>query len=53
MAYRVREDDVPTRDRTLYCGDVYSTLGGAATSARWTCALPALILVYLAPSNGA
>jgi glyoxylase-like metal-dependent hydrolase (beta-lactamase superfamily II) len=23
-----------TRDRTLYCGDAYSTLGGVATSAR-------------------
>ena len=23
-----------TRDRTLYCGDVFSTLGGVATSAK-------------------
>jgi hypothetical protein len=23
-----------TRDRTLYCGDAYSTLGGVATSAK-------------------
>jgi glyoxylase-like metal-dependent hydrolase (beta-lactamase superfamily II) len=31
-----------TRDRTLYCGDAYSTLGGVATSARvnWRFPLP-------------
>jgi glyoxylase-like metal-dependent hydrolase (beta-lactamase superfamily II) len=33
-----------TRDRTLYCGDAYSTLGGVATSAKvnWRFPLPAL-----------
>jgi glyoxylase-like metal-dependent hydrolase (beta-lactamase superfamily II) len=33
-----------TRDRTLYCGDAYSTLGGLATSAKpnWRFPLPAL-----------
>jgi glyoxylase-like metal-dependent hydrolase (beta-lactamase superfamily II) len=33
-----------TRDRTLYCGDAYSTLGGVATTAKvnWRFPLPAL-----------
>jgi glyoxylase-like metal-dependent hydrolase (beta-lactamase superfamily II) len=33
-----------TRDRTLYCGDVYSTLGGMATTAKvnWRFPLPGL-----------
>jgi glyoxylase-like metal-dependent hydrolase (beta-lactamase superfamily II) len=33
-----------TRDRTLYCGDAYSTLGGVATSAKvnWRFPLPAM-----------
>ena len=33
-----------TRDRTLYCGDAYSTLGGVATTAKpnWKFPLPAM-----------
>ncbi len=36
---------IDTRDRTLYCGDAYATLGGMATSAkpaRWFVPLPAI-----------
>ena len=34
-----------TRDRTLYCGDAYSTLGGVATAAKMN---PRFPLVYMA-----
>jgi glyoxylase-like metal-dependent hydrolase (beta-lactamase superfamily II) len=35
---------IDTRDRTLYCGDVYSTLGGVATTAKryWRFPLPGM-----------
>lgn len=35
---------IDTRDRTLYCGDAYSTLGGVATTAKpnWKFPLPAM-----------
>ena len=42
-----------TRDRTLYCGDTYSTLGGVATTAKLEPALPAARARHLAPPDRA
>ena len=41
-----------TRDRTVYCGDVFSTLGGVATSAKAEPALPDRT-IHLASADGA
>ena len=40
-----------TRDRTVYCGDVYSTLGGAATSARFNPVFPLALFTWHRPTE--
>ncbi|MFL5838901.1 MAG: MBL fold metallo-hydrolase [Thermoleophilaceae bacterium] len=35
---------IDTRDRTLYCGDVYTTLGGVATSAKVSSPFPLAVM---------
>jgi glyoxylase-like metal-dependent hydrolase (beta-lactamase superfamily II) len=40
-----------TRDRTLYCGDVYSTLGGVATSARVNPRFPLTLFTWHRPTE--
>jgi glyoxylase-like metal-dependent hydrolase (beta-lactamase superfamily II) len=40
-----------TRDRTLYCGDVYSTLGGVATSARVNPLFPLALFTWHRPTE--
>jgi glyoxylase-like metal-dependent hydrolase (beta-lactamase superfamily II) len=39
------------RDRTLYCGDVYSTLGGVATSARVNALFPLALFTWHRPTE--
>lgn len=39
-----------TRDRTLYCGDVYSTIGGVATSAKPAFPLPIAMFTWHRPT---
>jgi glyoxylase-like metal-dependent hydrolase (beta-lactamase superfamily II) len=38
-----------SRDRTLYCGDVYSTLGGVATSAKLNSLCPLVLFTWHRP----
>ena len=40
-----------TRDRTVYCGDVYSTLGGVATSAKLHLACPLVLFTWHRPTE--
>jgi glyoxylase-like metal-dependent hydrolase (beta-lactamase superfamily II) len=40
-----------TRDRTLYCGDVYSTLGGVATSAKVNPLCPIALFTWHRPTE--
>jgi Metallo-beta-lactamase superfamily len=39
------------RDRTLYCGDVYSTLGGVATSAKLNLRCPIALFTWHRPTE--
>lgn len=39
------------RDRTIYCGDVFSTLGGVATSAKVTSPLPLALFTWHRPTE--
>ena len=39
------------RDRTLYCGDVYSTLGGVATSAKLQLRCPITLFTWHRPTE--
>jgi glyoxylase-like metal-dependent hydrolase (beta-lactamase superfamily II) len=39
------------RDRTLYCGDVYSTLGGVATSAKLNPLFPLVLFTWHRPTE--
>ena len=40
-----------SRDRTLYCGDVYSSLGGVATSAKLNPLCPLVLFTWHRPTE--
>jgi glyoxylase-like metal-dependent hydrolase (beta-lactamase superfamily II) len=40
-----------SRDRTVYCGDVYSTLGGVATSAKLNPRFPLVLFTWHRPTE--